>query len=219
VNGTPSRPPISWVFLDRDGTINVPPPQGKYITSADQVELLPDAARAIRILNEAGVWAAVVTNQRGIALGEMNERDLDAVHARLSDELAREGARLDAIYHCPHDESSCSCRKPQAGMLLSAQRRHPHLDFAQAAMVGDTEADVRAGRKVGASTVLLGADRAAAGCHADHVTGTLLEAVAWLGSELALAPAAPYARTTGGVHRHEPLCLGGTLLDVARDPL
>jgi D-glycero-D-manno-heptose 1,7-bisphosphate phosphatase len=188
VSKRPSRPPIRWVFLDRDGTINVSPRRGRYITSADQVELLPHAASAIRFLNEAGVWVAVVTNQRGIALGEMDEHDLQAVHARLSDELAHHGAHLDAIYHCPHDKGVCSCRKPQAGMLLNAQRRHPGLDFAQAAIVGDNESDVRAGQEVGAGTVLLGANRAAARCHADHVASTLLGAVEWLKREHLLAP-------------------------------
>ena len=187
MSASPRRPPIRWVFLDRDGTINVEPPLGEYVTAAEQLELLPDAAKAIRLLNDARVWTAVATNQRGIALGEMTERDLRAVHARLSDELARHGARLDAIYHCPHEQGACSCRKPRPGLLLRAQREHPGLDFASTAIVGDKDSDVEAGRRVGAGTVLLDRDRANGDRGADHVVGTLLEAVQWLRAQRGLA--------------------------------
>jgi D-glycero-D-manno-heptose 1,7-bisphosphate phosphatase len=181
------RPPIRWVLLDRDGTINVKPPRGEYVTAAKQLELLPYAAKAIRLLNDARVWTAVVTNQRGIARGEMTERDLQAVHARLLDQLARHGAHLDAIYHCPHELGVCSCRKPQPGLLLRAQREHPGLSFTGTAIVGDEESDVEAGRRAGAGTVLLARDHASGDHGADHVAGTLLDAVEWLRTERGLA--------------------------------
>jgi D-glycero-D-manno-heptose 1,7-bisphosphate phosphatase len=175
------------MFLDRDGTINVAPVHGDYITAAPQLELLPGAAEAIRLLNDARVWTAVVTNQRGIARGEMTERDLLAVHARLEGELARHGAHLDAIYHCPHARGVCACRKPRPGMLLRAQREHPGIDFAATALVGDKLSDVQAGRRVGAATVLLAHEIAGREGGADHVAETLLEAVAWLRAERGLA--------------------------------
>lgn len=182
-----SAPPIRWVFLDRDGTINVKAPAGEYVTAAEQLQLLPHAAEAIRRLNEARVWVAVVTNQRGIARGKMTETDLEAVHARLADELAGQGAHLDAVYHCPHEQGTCSCRKPEPGLLLCAQREHPGLTFAASAVVGDEESDVQAGRRLGATTVLLAEDGASADRGADHVASTLLDAVEWLRSNRGLA--------------------------------
>jgi D-glycero-D-manno-heptose 1,7-bisphosphate phosphatase len=171
------------VFLDRDGTINVKPPAGEYVTAPGQLGLLPGAADAIRRLNEAGVWVAVATNQRGIARGRMTRQDLEAVHARMRDELARGGAHVDAIYYCPHEDGACACRKPEPGLLLCAQREHPDLDFATSAMIGDNESDVQAGRRLGATTVLLrgGAEEPEhADGDADHVADTLLHAVDWL---------------------------------------
>src|ERR1700752_1585931 len=91
------------VLLDRDGTINVKAPEGDYITAPGELELLPGAGRAIAMLNRAGVPVAVVTNQRGIALGRMTDQDLDLIHARLRELLAAEGAFVDAFFHCPHD--------------------------------------------------------------------------------------------------------------------
>lgn len=174
-----STQPVRWIFLDRDGTINRPPPPGSYLLDPSQLQLLPDAGAAIRLLNQARVWTAVVTNQRGIARGLMSTRDLEAVHARLRRELELEGAHLDAIYHCPHERGTCKCRKPRQGMLLQARREHPGLDFAQAAVIGDNESDVQVAKNVGAAAVLL-ADRDRAATSAEHVASTLLEAVRWL---------------------------------------
>lgn len=151
---------IRWVFLDRDGTLNVKPAKGEYIERPEELELLPGAAAAVRGLNRAGVWAGVVTNQRGVALGRMSSTDLDAIHERLRRLLSAEGAFLDAIYACPHQIGACDCRKPDPGMLLKAQREHPGLDFARAAIVGDSLNDVQAGRRVGAMTVMISADDA-----------------------------------------------------------
>ncbi len=144
-------------FLDRDGTINVKAPEGEYIERPAQLRLLDGAAAAVARLNAARVPVIVVTNQRGIALGRMTEEDLAAVHARLDELLAAEGAHVDAYYHCPHDKGVCDCRKPGTAMLEQAAREHG-IDLARSVLVGDSASDVEAGRRVGARTVLLGRD-------------------------------------------------------------
>lgn len=177
---------VGWVFLDRDGTINAKAPEGEYITDPEGFVLLPGAADAIKSLNEAGIWTGVVTNQRGIALGKMTERDLFEIHAVMQARLDRSGARLDAIYHCPHDRDTCACRKPQPGMLRRAQRDLPELDFGRSAVIGDAESDIEAGRRVGAITVRISAAAEPRG-GADHVSASLAEAVEWLLREPALS--------------------------------
>ena len=149
---------LDAVFLDRDGTLNVKAPEGDYVTTPAELELLPGAAEAVRLLNERGVPAIVVTNQRGIALGRMTEDDLTAIHARLAEELAAAGAHVDAIYHCPHEHDACDCRKPQTGMFRDAQRDLGGLDFAHTAVVGDSASDMEAARRIGARGVLLPTD-------------------------------------------------------------
>lgn len=77
----------------------------------------------IALLNRAGFCVIVVTNQRCIAKGLMTAADLEKMHQRMSDFLARAGATIDGIYYCPHEmEPSCNCRKPLPGMLLDAAR-------------------------------------------------------------------------------------------------
>jgi D-glycero-D-manno-heptose 1,7-bisphosphate phosphatase len=146
-------------FLDRDGTINAKAPEGDYIKRPEEVSLLPGAAEAVRRLNDAGVTAIVVTNQRGIALGRMTERDLEEVNAELSRQLeAVAGARIDAFFHCPHDVGECDCRKPETGMFRQALERFPWIELTSSVIVGDSDSDVEAGRALQMATVRLGAD-------------------------------------------------------------
>jgi D-glycero-D-manno-heptose 1,7-bisphosphate phosphatase len=146
---------VDAVFLDRDGTINLKAPDGEYITSPEQLELIPGAAEGIRILNRAGVSAVVVTNQRGVALGKMDESDLTAVHCRMRELLSDEAASVDAIFYCPHEKGVCGCRKPGTLLLRRAQAFLGLRTLRHTIMIGDSPSDVEAGRRVGARTVLL----------------------------------------------------------------
>jgi D-glycero-D-manno-heptose 1,7-bisphosphate phosphatase len=142
------------VLLDRDGTLNRKAPEGSYVTRPSELQVLPGAGEAVRRLNEAGIAVAVVTNQRCVALGLVTEETLESIHARLREDLAACGARVDAIYHCPHGEGACDCRKPAPGMLRAAAARFgvpPH----EAVMIGDADSDVEAGRRFGARTIRL----------------------------------------------------------------
>jgi D-glycero-D-manno-heptose 1,7-bisphosphate phosphatase len=146
-------------FLDRDGTINRKAPAGDYIKRPEEVSLLPRGAEAIRQLNDAGIAAIVVSNQRGIALGRMTERDLEEVNAELSRQLeAAAGARIDAFFHCPHDVGECDCRKPETGMFRQALERFPWIELTRSVVVGDSDSDAEAGRALGMGTVRLGVD-------------------------------------------------------------
>jgi D-glycero-D-manno-heptose 1,7-bisphosphate phosphatase len=163
---------VRLALLDRDGTLNRKAPDGEYIVAPGALELLPRAADAVRRLNDAGVPVAVVTNQRGIALGRLDEAGLTAIHAALVERLAATGARIDRFYHCPHERGTCGCRKPQPGLL-----RRAAADFGvrpeDAVMIGDADSDVEAGRRFGARTVQLTSGPSAA----DRTAPDLLAAV------------------------------------------
>ncbi len=47
------------VFLDRDGVINGKPPEGRYVTSWQEFQILPEA---VQLLNEGGFRVIIVTN-------------------------------------------------------------------------------------------------------------------------------------------------------------
>jgi len=141
------------VFLDRDGVINAKLPEGRYVRYASEFRLLPGVIQALRTLEKLGYLRVLITNQRGIGRGLMTEEQLEAVHARMKKELQSKGVTLDAVYYCPHDEhENCSCRKPQPGMILNASR-DLEIDLSLSYMVGDSPADIGAGKQAGTRTV------------------------------------------------------------------
>jgi D-glycero-D-manno-heptose 1,7-bisphosphate phosphatase len=185
------------VFLDRDGTLV---DELGYLTDPDRVRLLPGAVEAVRALNEGGVPVFVITNQSGVARGLLTEERLAAIHARLAALLAKGGARVDAVYYCPHHPSEgsgpyrreCECRKPSPGMLRRAADEHG-LDLARSFVVGDQPADVETARRAGAQavTVLTGWGGRSpgggedAGPHPDFTAPGVHEAALWAIARLA----------------------------------
>jgi D-glycero-D-manno-heptose 1,7-bisphosphate phosphatase len=166
---------LHTVFLDRDGTINAKAAVGQYITSPADLVLLPGAAKAVAMLNAAGLRTILVTNQRWLSEQSADPGRYASVHSRLEQLLGFEGAWLDAAYYCPHASGTCDCRKPRPGMLRRAARQHS-FDLAGAVIVGDSNTDVLAGRAAGTATILLRASSYEVG-FADAVVGDLGVAV------------------------------------------
>jgi D-glycero-D-manno-heptose 1,7-bisphosphate phosphatase len=141
------------VFIDRDGTISE---EVGYVNHVSRYRVLPFAARAVRTLNERGWLAVLVTNQAGVARGYFKEEMIGQVHSVLAEELARGGARLDAVYYCPHHPSvgeppyrfDCDCRKPRPGLIRRAAKELA-LDLSQCWMVGDRYSDTELARNAG----------------------------------------------------------------------
>ena len=73
----------------------------------------------------------------------------------MTQELTAAGARLDAVYYCPHEtKDACDCRKPKPGLLQQAAREHG-LDLARSFVVGDRYGDVQLARGVAAKAILV----------------------------------------------------------------
>lgn len=146
---------LHTVFLDRDGVVNEKMPEGKYVASWSEFQILPGVPEAIARMNDAGWRVIVVSNQRGIALGLYSAGDVDHLHQRLQATLRDRGAHVDAFYFCPHDENECDCRKPLPGMFEQARRDFPEIEVATSLMIGDSFSDVEFGRRLGMQTVLI----------------------------------------------------------------
>ncbi len=147
------------VFMDRDGTINE---EVGYVNHLERFFLLPRVSEAIRLLNEQGLKAVVVTNQSGVARGYFPESLVSLVHRKMEDLLKKEGARLDGIYYCPHHpdvgeppyRSKCRCRKPDTGMIEAASKALD-LDCSKSYVVGDRGKDLEFAQRIGAKGILV----------------------------------------------------------------
>lgn len=141
------------VFLDRDGVLNravvrdgkpYPP------ASLEELEILPGVAQALKELRAAGFLNIVVTNQPDVATGKQRREVVEAINARLSEELT-----LDAIKVCYHaDADHCACRKPKPGMLLEAAGELA-VNLKESYLVGDRWRDVAAGNAAGCRVLFI----------------------------------------------------------------
>ena len=144
------------IFLDRDGVLNRKAPEGSYVASLSEFEVLPGSLEAIAKLCGNGWQVFLVTNQRGIARGMVSADAVEQIHRWLLEQVRNAGGQITQVYVCPHDDSDlCDCRKPNPGMLLCAAREHS-LDLAHSWMVGDSIRDMQAGRAVGCKTAYIG---------------------------------------------------------------
>jgi len=184
------------VFLDRDGTIIE---EVGYLKDVSGLRVLPQAAAAIRLLNEKGLLVILATNQSGIARGYFTEEDLEEIHQRLRDELASEGAFMDAIYYCPHSPEEkderhkgvCDCRKPSPRMLEQAALDFG-LELRSCYVVGDKLSDIELGAATGCKTVLvltgygeeIMREMHESDVRADHIAEDLASAVDWILSDV-----------------------------------
>ena len=147
------------VFFDRDGVLNE---EVNYVTKVSELAVYPFAAEAVRRVNETGMLAIVVTNQAGIARGLLSEAALEDIHAKLEETLRLGGARLDAIYYCPHHpdygpseyRQACSCRKPSPGMLLAAARDY-QIDLTGSFFITDRHREIAMAQADGLQGVLV----------------------------------------------------------------
>ena len=152
----PLRPAV---FLDRDGVIIE---DVHYLENTEQVRLTPGAGRAVARLNAAGLPVVVVTNQSGVARGYFPAERVGAVHRRLDQLLAEQGARVDRYYFCPHHPDgtvaafrvACDCRKPRPGMVHQAAR-DLGIDLNSSYLIGDKVSDLEAGAAAGCRTLLV----------------------------------------------------------------
>ncbi len=146
---------MQTIFLDRDGVINRNRPQGDYIKSWEEFEFLPGALDAIARLTQAGFRIVVITNQACIGKGLVSWAKVEEIHARMVQEIARAGGRIEAVLYCPHlADAGCDCRKPAAGLLRRAQEEYG-VNLKQAILVGDCVKDVQTATVVGMPSIMV----------------------------------------------------------------
>lgn len=145
------------VLLDRDGVLNV---DHGHVATPERFEWVPGAPEAVKMINDAGALAIVVTNQAGIAKGYYTEAAYLDFEQWISTQLGEHGAHLDATYHCPHHRAGrgehavdCECRKPAPGMVLQAIGDFS-LDPDRVVLLGDKHSDIIAAQAAGARGVL-----------------------------------------------------------------
>lgn len=143
------------LFLDRDGVINRRIPGG-YVTSVDELEILPGVMEAIAYFSKYFSRIIIVSNQQGVGKGIMTVDDVERVHAHLRKQIENTEGRVDGIYFCPAlAKDNNPCRKPSTGMALQAQKDFPDIDLSRSVMAGDSVSDLHFAKNAGMTPVFI----------------------------------------------------------------
>lgn len=184
------------IFLDRDGVINE---EVGYLDSLAKLKVIPSAYEAIRLINESGMKAIVVSNQAGVAKGLFTEDFVRKTNDCLQTILSQQGAYINNFYYCPHHPTEgtepyrriCDCRKPAPGMLLRAAQ-DLNIDLKKSYLVGDRFRDMEAAKKAEVKGILVktgygnellqddGPDKSTSESKPDFIAADILEAVKWI---------------------------------------
>jgi D-glycero-D-manno-heptose 1,7-bisphosphate phosphatase len=144
---------MKLLILDRDGTLNRS--RDDYVASPDEWEALPGALEAVARLNQGGWRVVLATNQSGIGRGLFDMASLNAIHAKMHRQLAAVGARVEAVFFCPHaPEDACRCRKPAPGLFEQIGERLG-APLAHALAAGNSIRHMEAAARAGCPTHLL----------------------------------------------------------------
>lgn len=144
---------MKLIILDRDGVINFDSDQ--FIKNPEEWKPIPGSLEAIARLNQADYRVVVATNQSGIGRGLFDMPMLNAIHDKMHKACALVGARIEAVFFCPHiSENHCRCRKPKTGMLEEIAARY-NTSLADVPTVGDSLRDLQAAATMGALPYLV----------------------------------------------------------------
>jgi D-glycero-D-manno-heptose 1,7-bisphosphate phosphatase len=144
---------MKLIILDRDGVINFDSDQ--FVKNPEEWKPIPGSLEAIARLNQADYRVVVATNQSGIGRGLFDLPMLNAIHDKMHKACAMVGARIDAVFFCPHTaESHCHCRKPDTGMLEEIAERY-NIGLAGVPTVGDSLRDLQSSAIMGALPILV----------------------------------------------------------------
>ena len=159
--------PGKLIILDRDGTINED--RDDYVKSPDEWVPIPGSLEAIARLNHAGWHTVIATNQSGLGRGLFDMSTLNAMHAKMNQQLAHLGGRIDAVFFCPHAPSdTCDCRKPAPGLITLIGERYG-VRLKDVPVVGDSLRDLQAGQAAGCTRLHLVRSGKAAALDADQL--------------------------------------------------
>jgi D-glycero-D-manno-heptose 1,7-bisphosphate phosphatase len=171
------------LMIDRDGTINVRPLHGGYLTRWEYFVWLDDNVEAMVRLAKAGYRFVVISNQAGIGRGIVDPRSVEDINRKMVVELRQRGVDILDVYICPHHpDDQCDCRKPAPGMLFRAAREYA-FQIGRSVYIGDDPRDAVAAHNAGCPSVLIGPERdtdPGNGVTATFKSATLLGAVPWI---------------------------------------
>ncbi len=176
--------PQKILLIDRDGVINEPSPRGEYVDCWEKFRFVENTVLSLEALSHEGFSFVVITNQAGIARGTVDPQELERIHSKMIQALARRGVEVLAVYVSPHHwNENSTMRKPEPGMFFQASGDF-RFRLDRVLYIGDDIRDCQAAANAGCGMVFLGevgpSETMPATRHPQHSFNSLAEAVPFI---------------------------------------
>lgn len=143
------------LFLDRDGTLIVEPPEVLQVGSLEQLEFLPGVFRNLcRIKQHMDYEFVMVTNQDGLGTDSHPEEIFEKIQTKMLLFFKNEGIEFDKIFiDRSKPEEKLPTRKP--GIAMLGEYLTGTYDLVNSFVIGDRLTDIELARNLGAKGILI----------------------------------------------------------------
>lgn len=144
------------LFIDRDGTLVVEPPDDYQLDSLEKLQFVPKVFRNLSFIREKLDFEWVmVTNQDGLGTDSFPEETFWPAHNKMLQAFAGEGIVFDAIcIDRSFPEENLPTRKPGTAMLTAYL--DGSYDMSASFVIGDRLTDMQLARNLGCRGILYG---------------------------------------------------------------
>jgi len=143
------------LFIDRDGTLIVEPPEDFQVDSLEKLEFYPGVFRYLSQIAEMDFELVMVTNQDGLGTESFPEEDFWPVQEKVVKALENEGIVFtDILIDRTFPEELAPTRKPRTGLLT--RYLNGAYDLKNSFVIGDRLTDMELAQNLGCKGILLG---------------------------------------------------------------
>ncbi|MEO9965674.1 MAG: bifunctional histidinol-phosphatase/imidazoleglycerol-phosphate dehydratase HisB [Reichenbachiella sp.] len=143
------------LFIDRDGTLVIEPPEDHQLDSLEKLEFYPGVFQWMSKIARLGYELVMVTNQDGLGTTSFPEETFWPAQDKCIQAFQNEGVIFDAVKidrSFPADQAPT--RKPRTGMLTEYLNKQEY-DMANSFVIGDRITDVELAKNLGAKAIFI----------------------------------------------------------------
>jgi len=143
------------LFIDRDGTIIIEPPEDHQVDSLEKLEFIPGAISNLKkIREELDYLFVMITNQDGLGTDSFPEDSFWPAQNKMLKLLEGEGITFDEILiDRSFEYENLPTRKPGTGLLTHYM--DGSFDLANSYVIGDRTTDIELAKNLGTKAIFI----------------------------------------------------------------
>lgn len=147
------------LFIDRDGTLVIEPPEDYQLDSLEKLEFFPGVFQFLsKIAKELDYELVMVTNQDGLGTDSFPEDTFWPAHNKVMQAFSNEGIEFaEVCIDRSFPADNAPTRKPGTAMLT--KYLEGGYDLAQSFVLGDRNSDIQLAANLGAKGILISDDQ------------------------------------------------------------